>query len=106
MQILHIFEFSSASWAKFKNVQNLHQLNVTPWKKKPLEDFRLFSADFEAENQLKSKTHAKKYLLTNIRCQNQVENFWSIFCGLLRKISTLLLTLFSSKNLAMYFFGN
>ena len=22
-----------ASWAKFKNVQNLHQSNVTPWKK-------------------------------------------------------------------------
>ena len=24
-----------ASWAEFKNVQNLHQSNVTPWKKKP-----------------------------------------------------------------------
>ena len=32
-----------ATWAEFKNVQNLHKSKVTPKKQTPLEDFQVFA---------------------------------------------------------------
>ena len=43
-----------ASWAKFKNVQNLHQSNVTPWKKNPLVK-TIFVSSWNKEKLSKTK---------------------------------------------------
>ena len=37
----------TASWAEFKNVQNLHKSNVTPLKNKPLLEIQQYFCGFD-----------------------------------------------------------